>query len=89
MPDTLKDPNHVVQTLANGPIFMGRVGEMHILTFTQAIARADETVVGGASNPGQDLVVVCRMAMTERVLAELVATLQQARMAATPTVGNA
>ena len=25
-----------MQTLANGPIFMGRVGEMHILTFTQA-----------------------------------------------------
>ena len=47
MPDTLKDPHNVVQALANGPVFKGKVCEMNILTFTQVIARAEETTVSG------------------------------------------
>ena len=89
MPDTLRDPHNVIQALANGPVFMGKVAEMHILTFTQVIARAEETTVSGASNPGHDHVVVCRIAMNDRTLGDFVATLNQARMAAIQAAGNA
>jgi hypothetical protein len=89
MTTTAKDPLHIPQTLANGPIFMGRAGEMHILTFTQVITRADEMLVGSASNPSQEAVVICRIAMTNQVLRELISTLNQGQMAAVPTAGNA
>jgi hypothetical protein len=86
---TLKDPLNVSQTLANGPVFMSKVAGMNMLTFTQIVPRAEETMIGGASNPGQDTVVVCRVAMTDLILAELIATLQQAAVAAQPAAGNA
>jgi hypothetical protein len=83
VPHTLKDP------LANGPVFMSKVAGMNMLTFTQIVPRADETLIGGASNPGHDTVVVCRVAMTDRILAELISTLQQAAVAAQPAAGTA
>jgi hypothetical protein len=89
VPHTLKDPLSVQQTLANGPVFMSKVAGMNMLTFTQIVPRADETVIGGASNPAHDTVVVCRVAMTDRILAELISTLQQAAIAAQPAAGNA
>ena len=79
----------VPQTLANGPVFMSKVAGMNMLTFAQIIPRADETAIGGASNPGHDTVVVCRVAMTDRIVAELIGTLQQAAIAAQPAAGNA
>jgi hypothetical protein len=86
---TLKDPLNVPQTLANGPVFMSKIAGMNMLTFTQVVPRADETLIGGASNPGHDTVVICRVAMTDRILGELIATLQQAAVAAQPAAGNA
>ena len=41
-------------------------------------------MIGGASNPAHDTVVVCRVAMTDRILAELMSTLQQAAVVAQP-----
>jgi hypothetical protein len=84
MPDTLKDPHNVVQALANGPVFKGKVCEMNILTFTQVIARAEETTVSDASNPCHDHVISLSNS-NERPDA----TLNQARMAAIQAAGNA
>lgn len=89
MSHTLKDPLHVPQTLANGPVFISKVAGMNMLTFTQVIPRAEETIIGAASNPGQDTVVACRIAMTDLVLVDLIAALRQAAIAATPTAGHA
>jgi hypothetical protein len=89
MPDMLKDPHHIQQTLANGPVLIARIGEMNILTFTQVLGRAEETAVGAASRPTPEHVVVCRLAMTDQVLAELWTSLSNAKMAASPTAGSA
>ena len=40
MPQTLKDPLRILQTLANGPVFMSKVAGMNMLTVTQIVPRA-------------------------------------------------
>jgi hypothetical protein len=62
---------------------MSKIAGMNIMTFTQIVPRANETVIGGASKPGHDTVAVCRVAMTDRIVSK------QAAVAAQPAAGNA
>jgi hypothetical protein len=89
MPETLKDPHNVPQLLANGPIFIAKVGDMNVVTFTQVVGRAEETLIGSSSKPTLDHIVICRVAMTNRVLTELASTVGQAQVAAAPAAGRA
>ena len=82
------DPTRAEVRLANGPVSIASVGELQIITFTQATPRV-EGVPPGASVAALDAVGLCRVAVTRKVAAQLTSLMTSYAMVRSPTAGSA
>ena len=73
MADDVKfvDPTRKEIQFASGPCSVTRGGDVVIITFTQVSPRIDGTV-GGRSETQSDAVVLCRIALPQKAVADLV-----------------
>ena len=82
------DPTRKEVQLANGPVSIASIGDLQVITFTQSIPRV-EGVPPGRSVSVLDGVVLCRIAVTRAVAAQLVRLIKTHEMVRVPTAGNA
>ena len=69
-------------------VSIASVGDLQIITFTQATPRV-EGVPPGASVAALDAVVLCRVAVTRKVAAQLTSLMTSYAMVRSPTAGSA
>jgi hypothetical protein len=82
------DPGRKEVHLANGPISIAGVGDLKIITFTQAAPRVDG-ISGGVSASSYDAIVVCRIAVTSEIAEQLTALIAAQNVFDTPALGSA
>jgi hypothetical protein len=77
------DPTRKEIQFANGPCSVTRAADTTIITFTQISPRIDGTGAG-KSQTQSDAVVLCRIALPQQVVAELVRIIAEVYKADTP-----
>jgi hypothetical protein len=82
------DPTRKEIQFANGPCSVTRVADTTILTFTQVSPRIDGTGAG-KSQTQSDAVVLCRIAVPQQVIADLVRIVAEVYKADKPAGGRA
>ena len=90
MADDVKfvDPTRKEIQFASGPLSVARSGDVAIITFTQVSPRI-EGMDAGRSETQSDAVVLCRVALPQQAVRELVRILAEAYKAGTPAGGHA
>jgi hypothetical protein len=90
MADDVKfvDPTRKEIQFATGPCSVTRIGDFTIITFTQVSPRI-EGLGAGKSQSQSDAVVLCRIALPQQAVAELVRIIAEVYKADTPAAGRA
>jgi hypothetical protein len=86
-PVHLVDPARTEILLANGPMSVTDLGGMKIVTFTQLSPRVPD--VGGLVPTVIDAVVVCRVALSPAILAQMTDLAGRCFAANAPVAGSA
>jgi hypothetical protein len=82
------DPNRIPITLATGPISITNIGDLVVITFSQAIPRIEGTGAGW-NQTHLDAVVVSRIGLPRKAACDVVQLIQSHAIAAAPVAGSA
>ena len=82
------DPTRKEIQFASGPCSVTRIGDFTVITFTQVSPRI-EGIGAGKSQSQSDAVVLCRIALPQQAVAELVRIIAEVYKADTPAGGHA